>query len=161
MFSHRFDNTHAELNSKLRDGRSQALEKLCQDKLPNFGGGGKPFEWYERVLNIPINTKNTKNKQKDTTTTTSSKSPTSTAPTTTPTPTEGAPTTTMHTPINVPPSLSATPEIQEREPSILEYTRIDPNAFIQITKCITLDLDNLIEGVNLDKYVEEYIKVQQ
>ncbi len=156
IFSCRFDNRHMELNTKLRDGRSDALAELCQRKLSNYGGGGAPFHWLERDTRSE-NTKNAKNtnnnnnnsnkkKQNTTTTTTTTTSPIAPISTTT------APTSALQpNPINVPPAEGAA--VDPPTPATRELAKIDPKAYFQIAQCHAIDLTDLMNGVNLDVFI--------
>jgi len=137
---HRFDALPVEFNALLEKGRSKDLEDLCKRKLSNIQGGGNPFKWYEGRKHEDQDISSDKNKNKK------MKNNTSTTPTTTSEP--------LATSVNVPlsgpiiASLPLTTPRSHRQPDPIKQ-----DAFFRIYACHATDLDDLINGVQLDNFV--------
>ena len=147
----------------LENGRSLELEKLCQQKLSNYGSGNKPFTWFTFKTKGADNAK----KQKSPSTAAPNTTPPSTA-TPTPTSTSTTPTTPTTPLIFVPdPStitldhtLALSPAMNANNPTTINtpnpstaQSKIDDTAAFQIAWCEALDLDDLIACANLDRFV--------
>eukprot|EP00026_Physarum_polycephalum_P004011 Phypoly_transcript_04028.p2 GENE.Phypoly_transcript_04028~~Phypoly_transcript_04028.p2 ORF type:complete len:335 (-),score=51.21 Phypoly_transcript_04028:16-1020(-) len=140
----RFSNMPGPLNALLQPGRSKELEDLCKQKLSNHEGGGNLFTWYERRKQEDQDTSD-KNKNKKKKNSISSAPSTSTTLPPSATTSELPTTTTVST---IPTSVPPTTQKSSRQPD-----PIDQKAFFVISACYALDLDDLINGVQLDNFV--------
>lgn len=125
-----------KMNRILKGGRSTDLESMCKQKLSEYNAGGESFSWYDP--------------------TSAAMPATATAatitPATTPIATPTAATTTAIMPTNLLPII-VPPPLFEPIPRRKEYPKkqpIEPSAYFVISKCVAIDLSDLIAGFPIE-----------